>query len=65
MLQRLLFAALAVVFVIAVFLFTALLVALAASAGLVLAGWAWWRGRQVRRNGGRVIEGEYRIIARR
>jgi len=59
MIQRLLAAVVAVLFLIAVFLLTSLLVAIALTAGLLLAGWAWWRSRK---RGGTVIEGEYRVV---
>jgi hypothetical protein len=58
MIQRLLAAILGVLFLIAVFLFTMVLVTIS------LAGyaWLWWRSRRERR---RVIEGEYRVIESR
>jgi len=59
MIQRLLAAVVAVLFLIAVFLLTSLLVAIALTAGLLLAGLAWWRSRK---RGGTVIEGEYRVV---
>jgi uncharacterized membrane protein len=61
MLQKLLFAILACVFAVIVFVFTAAFVALGVTAAFCLGAWAWWRGRRTRR-GGEVIEGEYRII---
>lgn len=57
MIQRLLFVLLAAMFVVIAFVFAAVFVALAITAVLALAGWAWWRGRR-----DRVIEGEYRVI---
>ena len=63
MIQRALSALLAVLFLIAVFVFTSILVALALAAGLLLAGWAWWRSRgRVSEPRGNVIEGEYRRV---
>jgi hypothetical protein len=62
MIQRVLSAVLTVLFLITVFVFTTILLALALTAGLLLTGWIWWRTRG-RRN--RVIEGEYRIIESR
>jgi hypothetical protein len=59
MIQRILSGLLALLFVVLTFVFASLLVALALSAGLLLAAWAWWRSRGRR---GRVLEGEYRII---
>ena len=58
MIQRVLSLVVAGAFLVAVFAFLAAFVALAIAMALVLATWAWWRGRR----GGRVIEGEYRII---
>ena len=66
MIQRALSALLAVLFMVAVFVFTSILVAIALTAGLLLAGWAWWRSRRrVRAAGGQVIEGEYREVPER
>ena len=63
MIQRALSALLAVLFMVAVFVFTSILVAVALTAGLLLAGWVWWRARRrVRAAGGHVIEGEYREV---
>jgi hypothetical protein len=59
MIQRLLSALVGVLFVIAVFIFTSFLVALALAAGLLAYAWFWWRSR---RHAGRVIEGEYRVV---
>jgi hypothetical protein len=61
MVQRVLSTLLGVLLLIAVFLFASLLVAIAVTTGLLLAGWMWWRSRGQR---GRVIEGEYRVIER-
>ena len=63
MIQRALSALLAGLFMVAVFVFTSILVAVALTAGLLLAGWVWWRSRgRVRAAGGQVIEGEYREV---
>ena len=59
MIQRILSTLLGVLFLIAVFLLTSFLVALALTAGILLWGWLWWRSRG---RGGRVIEGEYRVV---
>jgi hypothetical protein len=63
MIQRVLSAILGVLFLVAVFVFTSILVAIALTAGLVLAGWVWWRSRgRVPERRGHVIEGEYREV---
>ena len=63
MIQRVLSAVLGVLFLVAVFVFTSILVAIALTAGLVLAGWIWWRSRgRVPKPRGQVIEGEYREV---
>ena len=63
MIQRVLSAILGVLFLVAVFVFTSILVAIALTAGLVLAGWIWWRSRgRVPKQRGHVIEGEYREV---
>jgi hypothetical protein len=59
MIQRILSTLLGVLFLIAVFVFTSILVAVALTAGMLLWGWLWWRSRGRR---GRVIEGEYRVV---
>ena len=62
MIQRLLAGVLGVLFLVAVFLFTTFLVALALTIGLAGYAWLWWRSRRQRR---RVIEGEFRVIESR
>ena len=62
MIQRLLAGVLGVLFLIAVFVFTTFLVALAVTIGLIGYAWLWWRSRKQRR---RVIDGEYRVIESR
>jgi hypothetical protein len=62
MIQRILSALLAFVFIALTFVFASLLVALGLTAGAIAWGWLWWRGRKARRQ---VIEGEYRIIETR
>jgi hypothetical protein len=69
MIQRVLSTLLGVLFLIAVFLLTSILVAIAVTTGLLFAGWMWWRSRhrvaaRGAGRGGRVIEGEYRMIKR-
>jgi len=59
MIQRLLSAVAGLVFLVAVFLLTSFLVALALTAGVLLSVWLWWRSRGRR---GRVIEGEYSVV---
>lgn len=59
MIQRVLSALLGVLFLVLVFVFTSLLVAMVLAAGLLLAAWGWWRSRK---RAGRVIEGEYRVV---
>jgi len=58
-----------VAFVVLAFIFASLIVAAALAAGLLAWAWFAWRGRGrvvvVRRAGGQVIEGEYRIIDQR
>jgi hypothetical protein len=62
MIQRIVSSLLAVSFLLAVFVFTAVLVALAVTTGVVWWAWTWWRERRRLQRGGQVIEGEYRII---
>jgi len=63
MIQRVLSTLLGVLFLIAVFVFTSILVAVALATGLVLAGWLWWRSRgRVPQRRGQVIEGEYHEV---
>jgi hypothetical protein len=65
MLQRILTALLGLVLVVIAFLITSVLIAVIVTAGLLAWAWLWWRGpRRVPTpsGGGRVIEGEYRII---
>ena len=63
MIQRILSGLLGGLFLIAVFVFTSILVAIALTTGLLLAGWVWWRSRgQGPGRHSRVIEGEYRVI---
>ena len=63
MIQRVLSTLLGVLFLVAVFVFTSILVVIALTAGLLLAGWVWWRSRgRVPEHRGQVIEGEYREV---
>lgn len=59
MIQRVLSTLAGLLFLMAVFLFTSILLAIALTAGMALWGWLWWRSRG---RGGRVIEGEYRVV---
>jgi hypothetical protein len=63
MIQRIVATLLGVLFLVAVFILTSILVAIALAAGLLIAGWMWWRSRgRVPQRPGRVIEGEYREV---
>ena len=64
MIQRLLGALLGLLFVVAVFVFTSLIVAALLAVGIVVWGWLWWRTRALRRSerSGAVVEGEYRDV---
>jgi hypothetical protein len=59
LLQRALGTALGLVFLLAVFVFASLALGLILAVGFALWVWQWWHGRSLR-DGGRVIEGEYR-----
>ena len=59
MIQRIFSTLLGLLFLAAVFIFTSFLVAVTVTAGLLLGAWTWWRGRK---QGRRVIEGEYREV---
>jgi hypothetical protein len=63
MIQRIVATLLGGLFLVAVFIFTSILVAIALTTGLLIAGWVWWRSRgRVPERPGRVIEGEYREV---
>ena len=70
MIQRVVSTLLGLAFLVLAFLFASVLLFIGLAAALLLGGWIWWRGRgrvaTPRRvptsDGGRVIEGEYRII---
>ena len=64
MIQRLLGALLGLLFLVAVFVFTSLILAGLLAVGIVVWGWLWWRTRALRRaeRGGAVVEGEYRDV---
>jgi membrane protease YdiL (CAAX protease family) len=68
-LQRVVGAVLGLLFLVAVFLFTSLIVAALLAVGVVVWGWLWWRSRdRVSRQpgrGGAVIEGEYRDLTQK
>ena len=63
-LQRVVGAVLGLLFLVAVFVFTSLILAGLLAVGIVVWGWLWWRTRALRRSerGGAVIEGEYRDV---
>ncbi|HUJ86871.1 MAG TPA: hypothetical protein VLX30_08480 [Burkholderiales bacterium] len=65
LLQRILGAVLGIALFIAAFVFASVLLAIAATAALLIWGWLWWRTREIRRaarEGENVtIEGEYRV----
>jgi len=63
-LQRIVGAVLGVLFLVAVFVFTSLILAGLLAVGIVVWCWLWWRTRALRRaeRGGAVVEGEYRDV---
>ena len=63
-LQRVVGAMLGLLFLVAVFIFTSLILAGLLAVGIVVWGWLWWRTRGLRRaeRGGAVVEGEYRDV---
>ena len=65
LIQRLAGGLLATLFLVAVLVFASLAIAVLVAAGLVLWGWLWWRSRSLRKEGGTVIEGEYRDVTAR
>jgi hypothetical protein len=63
MIQRILSTLLGLAFLVVVFIFASVLVAIVLTAALLLGGWMWWRGRgRVSQRRGRVIEGESRVV---
>jgi O-antigen/teichoic acid export membrane protein len=63
MLQRILSTLLGLAFLVVVFIFASVLVAIVLTAALLLGGWMWWRGRgRVTQRRGRVVEGESRVV---
>lgn len=65
LLQRIVGAMLGIALFIAAFIFASVLIAIAATAALLIWGWLWWRTREIRRAARKgdnvVIEGEYRV----
>jgi len=63
-LQRIVGVVLGLLFLVAVFIFTSLILAALLAVGLVAWGWLWWRTRALRReqSGGAIVEGEYRNV---
>jgi Flp pilus assembly protein TadB len=63
MLQRILSTLLGLAFLVVVFIFASVLVAIVLTAALLLGDWMWWRGRgRVTQRRGRVVEGESRVV---
>ena len=62
LLQRLLGAALAILFLMAVLLFASIALGIALAVGLAAWAWLWWRSRSLPRR--HTIEGEYRDVTR-
>jgi O-antigen/teichoic acid export membrane protein len=63
MIQRILSTLLGLAFLVVVFIFASVLVAIVLTAALLLGGWMWWRGRgRVTQRRGRVVEGESRVV---
>ncbi len=65
LLQRILGAVLGMALFVLAFVFASVLLAIAATAALLIWGWLWWRTREIRRAArdgeNVVIEGEYRV----
>jgi len=65
LLQRIVGAMLGIALFVAAFIFASVLLAIAATAALLIWGWLWWRTRDIRRAAREgdnvVIEGEYRV----
>jgi hypothetical protein len=63
-LQRIVGAVLGLAFLVAVFIFTSLILGALIAVGLVVWAWVWWRTRSLRKtaHGGAVVEGEYRDV---
>lgn len=59
--QRIVGFALGLLFVLAVFVFTSLVLGILLAVGLLLWGWLWWRGRSLPQHG-TTIEGEFRDV---
>jgi hypothetical protein len=61
LIQRIVGGLLALVFLVAVFIFASLALGVLLAVGLIGWGWLWWRARAKPRAGGpTIIEGEYR-----
>ncbi len=65
-LQRIVGVVLGLLFLVAVFIFTSLILAALLAVGLVAWGWLWWRTRALRRaeaeRRGAVVEGDFRDV---
>jgi hypothetical protein len=63
LLQRLIGGVLAVLFLLAVLVFTSIAIGVLLAVGLVAWGWLWWRSRSLPRS--ETIEGEYEDVTHR
>jgi hypothetical protein len=62
LIQRLAGAVLGILLLVLAFVFTSVILAVAAVVALLLFAWLWWRTRNLPKRGrGTVIEGEYRV----
>ena len=62
LIQRLVGAVLAVLFLLAVFVVASVALGVLLAVGLAVWGWLWWKTRSLRKEDGNVIEGEFRDV---
>ena len=63
MLQRIVGVILGLLFLLAVFVFASIILAVLLAVGIVVWGWMWWRTRSLRNaRHGAVIDGEFRDV---